>query len=522
MAANDELTAGGESAAQNTVASDNEVSTNAQSVPTSNETSTEMDSNENENNNQPAKTNMEKNFANNEINHAGEAGIVTNNLKSVPVIALSQVEALGYQLAVTTANRFVDYRQVNKLSSLEEVKNEHGFRHYGEVVLASNCEGEIELADLDGKPLPADTDLSKTLIIVDGQHRTAVAKANGWDVQYLLLPHIDNLVDYIKSKNTNSLSWKTQDFRHSYAIVSGKKDVLAEKAVEASYILPGGSESFYNFALQKGSDVRKANVVKGELPEFDENIGDDMMQLLEGLAFLSRKDNDLLRAIRKRSFLKGLFEASQKFSVEGTELGFYCKAFFLNLSEEEQQTLTKDFTKSTPEFKALKEGLKKLKDAGKDAVQKLIDDKTEELEKVLELNRKKAEAKKPKCLKSILSYQMLALETKEDSLKKAQKRVGAAEEAVKSANERAEKAAAKTQAAEKALAEASDDKDKGAAQQALDKAEKKLKEAQDHVAKAAEKRAKLQAAAETAKAELDSMVTTIGKATSTPEPEAEA
>jgi len=456
---------------------------------------------------------MEKIVLNTENNHAGEAGIVMNNLTSVPVISLHELEAQGYRLAVTTANRFVDSRHLSKLSSLEEVKREHGFRHYGEVCLAANCGGTFALADLNGKPLPADADLSKTLIIVDGQHRSAVAIANGWDLQYLLLPHIDNLVDYIKTKNTNGQSWKTQDFRHSYAVISGKKDVLAEKVTEAANILPGGTESYYNCALLKGEEVRKEDILKGKLPDYDEKTGDDMMQLLEGLAYVSRDDKNLRRAILKRSFLKALFQAANRFEGEATKLGLNCKAFFLSLTKEDKAQLTKDLMQDTPNFKMLKEGLAKLKADGEDAVQNLIDDKAAELNEMLEKNKKEQGTKKSKRLQSILAHQEDVLADKESKATKAQKRVEKAEQALEAAKKKVSDATDKVEAAKKADEAASGDKKKKT-EKALEKAQTRLQAAQGQVAKVEDRLEQRRKAAEEAKADHEAMVAAIAKAES--------
>jgi len=205
MAANDELTAGGESAAM-TVASDNEASTNAQSVHSSNET---LSSNENQNNNnQPAKTNMEQNFANNEINHAGEAGIVTNpkaeatteattesnvdaaldvdkqfraslhrkanrlSSKDVQIASYQNLMEAGYKFCVLAQNRNINLAHANALRK-QAVKDgkfsQPGTAYCAKAVLTRDA--NVHLTDFGGHKLDLQktSDLDRYLVVADGQ-----------------------------------------------------------------------------------------------------------------------------------------------------------------------------------------------------------------------------------------------------------------------------------------------------------------------------------------------------------------
>ena len=190
------------------------------------------------------------------------------------VTSFLAIRKYGYLFVTTPSNRAINRAQVKALKS--DLKK-RGVKKFTTPILTCSAKVALQLGvqleDIDGNPVDAThPDINRMLLVLDGQHRLVVLLSeNDIDADVNIAPCPDNVAEHVKTLNSFDLKWKTSDYRAQISVIKNKVDNLKVAELEARKIFPKASEKYINYAIMQVREaVRKGQILKGELPEFDE------------------------------------------------------------------------------------------------------------------------------------------------------------------------------------------------------------------------------------------------------------
>lgn len=168
-------------------------------------------------------------------------------------------------------NRAVNMKHVNRL--IQSI-NENNLLPQNPIIVNSNME------------------------IIDGQHRLEAAKANNWDVYYVV---VDNAtLDDIQKLNSTSMGWKGLDYLESYAS-SGKQDYIKilEKLKETKILLGILLRVYDGFRMGSGWQSFKRGEFKIQNEQEVDEFIDKLVLIREFVPARIFNDTQFVVAIKK-------------------------------------------------------------------------------------------------------------------------------------------------------------------------------------------------------------------------------